>query len=147
MCFTCEVTGHITLHLIPRPHPREGKRIWWTWADSSVLVLWLRTDKAIIKFGSNWSLWLHLHVITTAVKQTLNLTGQGNWIASSYSCTASIVMLHSCGKLVMWLSQSCDLTGTWKFLSAGPRSLPKFTRLFSSLEVGSGDETTLYHQL
>ena len=37
--------------------------------------------------------------------------------------------------------QSCDLIGMCKFLSAGPRILPKFIRPFSSLEVGSGDKT------
>ena len=31
----------------------------------------------------------------------------------------------------------------WKFLSAGPRIQPKFTRHFSSLEVGSGHETII----
>ena len=35
----------------------------------------------------------------------------------------------------------CNLIGAWKFLSAGPRIRPKFTRPFSSLEVGSGHET------
>ena len=52
-----------------------------------------------------------------------------------------MAMLHSCSKLVMLLSQSCDLIGTWKILIAGPRILPKFIRPFSSLQVGPGDET------
>ena len=32
-------TSHTTHSLIPRPHPREGKRVWWLWDESSVLVL------------------------------------------------------------------------------------------------------------
>ena len=36
-------------------------------------------------------------------------------------------------------SPFCNLIGAWKFLSAGPRILPKFTRPFSG--VGSGHET------
>ena len=54
-------------------------------------------------------------------------------------------MLHSCGKLVIWLRQSCDLIGTWKFLSAGPSckdSAQVHQTLFLPLEVGSGHETT-----
>ena len=47
-------------------------------------------------------------------------------------------MLHSCGKLFMWLNQSCDLVGMWKFLSTGPRSLPKFTQPFSPWRWGLG---------
>ena len=30
----------------------------------------------------------------------------------------------------------CNLIGAWKFLSGGPRILPKFTRSFSSREGG-----------
>ena len=70
---------------------------------------------------------------------------ESDWSLKLNSYTDSImrtVMLHSCGKLVMWLSQSCNLIGAWKFLSAGPRILPKFTRPFSSSRVGSWDETT-----
>ena len=40
--------------------------------------------------------------------------------------------------------QSCNLIGALKFLSSGPRILSKFTRPYSSLEVGSGDETRGY---
>ena len=32
----------------------------------------------------------------------------------------------------------CNLIGTWKFLSGGPRTLPKFTRPFSHRELGLG---------
>ena len=66
---------------------------------------------------------------------------ESDWSAKLSSYTDGIAMLHSCGKLVIWLSQSCDLIGAWKFLSAGPRILPKFTRPFSSSRVGSGHET------
>ena len=34
----------------------------------------------------------------------------------------------------------CKLIGAWKFLNAGPRIQPKFTRLFLLLEVWSGHE-------
>ena len=40
--------------------------------------------------------------------------------------------------------QNCDLIGAWKFLSTGPRIPVKLTRPFSSLEVGSGDDTGAY---
>ena len=76
---------------------------------------------------------------TTGSKANL----ESDWSAKLNSYTDGIAMLHSCGKLVIWLSQSYDLIGAWKFLSAGPRILPKFTRPFSSSRVGSGDETSL----
>ena len=47
-------------------------------------------------------------------------------------------MVHCCGKLVIWQCQSCDLIVAWKFLSAGPKIRPKFTRPFSSLDHGGG---------
>ena len=91
------------------------------------------------KVGSDWSLWLRMHVIATGDKANL----EPDWSAKLSSLCSYTAMLHSCGKLNCHVTeQSWDLIGMWKFLSEGPRTLPKFTRPFSSLEVGSGDETT-----
>ena len=65
---------------------------------------------------------------------------ESDWSAKLNSYTDSIATLHSCGKLVMTEPKLPYLIGAWKFLSAGPRILPKFTRPFSSSRVGSGDE-------
>ena len=51
-------------------------------------------DKAIIKLGSDWSLWLHLHVITTSSKVNL----ESDWSAKlnslySYSKYSDVAFL------------------------------------------------------
>ena len=89
------------------------------------------------KLGSDWSVWLHRRL---TVEQSWDLIGL-HYCVCDLAYTATTAMLHSCGRLVVWQCQSCDLIDAWKFLSAGPRILPKFTRLFSSLKVGSGHET------
>ncbi len=45
------------------------------------------------KLGSDWCIWLHMHVI-------LNLIVQHSRIANTATAN-NTVMLHSCGKLVM----------------------------------------------
>ena len=125
--------------LIPRPHPRGGKRVWWTFGWILGSRSMAHADKAmqsLVLIGCYGYICMWSQPV---IKLTLNLIGQWNWIA--YTAIQQWSMLHSCGKLVMWLSQSFDLIGAWKFLSAGLRILPKFIRPFSSLEVGSGDET------
>ena len=56
-------------------------------------------------------------------------------VTLAYTATASIALLHSCGKFIMWLSQSYNLIGAWKFFSAGQRILPFYQTHFL---VGGG---------
>ena len=121
--------------LVPRPHPRGRKRSGELWLNPRFSLDGAHR-RGHAKLGSDWLLWLHLHVIATGDEANLEpdtVIGQRNRIYSLYSYTA---MLHSCGKLICHVTeQSCDLIGMWKFLSVGPRILPKYTRPFSSLEM------------
>ena len=61
------------------------------------------------KHAKLWSDWL-------LVRAVVNLIGQCDYSISLEMHTASIGMVYySCGKLVMWPCQSCNLIGTWKF--------------------------------
>jgi hypothetical protein len=55
---------HVMLVLKPGPHPRGGKKDWWTLANSSVLILW-HTPTRPCKLGSEW---LRVHVIIVGDK-------------------------------------------------------------------------------
>ena len=77
--------------------PLRRERVWWTLAESLVLALWHAP-------------WINnIHARANRATQSWDLIGQHDRVA--------VVMLHSYGKLVRWLCQSCDLIGTWKFLS------------------------------
>ena len=127
-----------TLHV-----PLTRKRVWWTWADSLVLnCSVVHADKAI---------------------QILVLIGQCGhmgdsslskawiWLVNMFAWAIHLVqrviaIKHSCSKLVLWLTQSSNLIGAWKFINRGLRILPKFTRYFSLWEVHgvwARDYTTL----
>ena len=85
----------------------------------------------------SWSVWLCGWL---AVKQSLDMIGQHDCMGN-LSYTASVIMLHSYSKLVIWLCQrlACENSS----MQAQGIIQPKFTRPSSSWEVGSGDETKL----
>ena len=80
------------------------------------------------KLGSDWSLW---HVIATGGRQTLlNLIVYIAYTAIQ-RCCIPVVSCHV-------TEQSCNLIGTWKFLSEGPRILPKCTMYQTLFLLGGG---------
>ena len=76
--------------------------------------------------------FMHYGVCQPAM-QSLDMIGQHN-------CTA-VMMLHSCGELVMWLYQSWDLIGVWNSSLHAQGFSPSSPDPFPSLRVGFGDET------
>ena len=111
---------HIVLFLDPNPHKEKGLV---NFGPSLAFILWHVPTRPCLDLIGLWSVWLHRRLV---VMQSWDLIGQHDYICN-LAYTASIAMLHPCGKLVIWQCQSCDLTIVHGN-SAGPRIWPKFTR-------------------
>ena len=127
------VSQNLITFLVSSPDPtlEEGKRSGELWPNPQ----FLRYGTHRLAMQSWGPIGQHECVAIALLRSCGKLV---IWLCQSCDLIGAFVhiqaMLHSYGKLVMWPYQSWDLIGTWKLLHTEPRIWPKFIGPLSLLE-------------